>query len=849
MNWQMRPTMVLFWLLAVASPHTAAAATPEAREAASREAIVRDWMLQDYMSIALPEEFERQKERWKEEHVAAPESKPDAPVLKELACFKSPHDAVVERRMLDRVLAELGQIGEPLRESVNELTRAGIPGADPRWKALYLRGCELRRAERLAPLTDRWTRFVFSQHRHIPNTWKYTEGLSCAQSFRFFQPGSSLDMLELDGSYGKVRTLIEDSGGMLRNPDISYDGRRLLFAWKKSDFEDDYHLYEMDLDTRQVRQLTDGLGLADYEGAYLPDGNIVFSSTRCIQTVDCNWTEVSNLYLMDTQGRYMRRVGFDQVHTVFPTVTDDGRVLYTRWDYNDRGQIYPQPLFQMNADGTNQREFYGGNSWFPTNIIHARKIPGSRKVLAVVTGHHRAAHGKLAIIDPAQGRQEGRGVQLIAPVRTTEPIQVDQYALDGNQFQYPYPLDERRFLVTLALPTPEGTLGRFNIYFINQDGRRELLVEGPQTGEGIGCRQIVPIAPRPRPFVRPSRVDYRKTTGNFYMQDIYEGPGLQGIPRGTIKRLRVVTLRFRVAGIGKTEQSGEGGTSNVSTPIAVGNGSWDVKAVLGSADVYEDGSAFFRVPARTPVYFQALNEKNYVVQTMRSWTTLMPGETQSCVGCHDHKNRTPRSDPIASLAMQAGPQKLMPFYGPTRGFSFADEIQPILDRHCIECHTGEEDKPLNLTGELVTFGGMKRKLSRSYLTLTHTTGSNGDHTHPMVNWIDSMSGPAMLPPYHRGAARSQLMALLEQGHEGVSLSTEEMDKIACWIDLLVPYCGRYTEANTWSDEQQQLHAHYAAKRRRMESQEQANIRALIRHLSFPKPVLPKKLIRGENASQ
>ncbi len=804
----------------------AAEAGPDLRQAASREAVVRDWLLQDYMSIALPEELKREKQQWRDKHLTARESSPDAPVLKQLTCFVSDRDSIVEQRMIDRVAEELGPSGKAIRDEMQRLLRANRPGNDPRFRQLYLRACELRRAKRLQPLLARWNRFVFNQHHHITNTWKYTEALSDAQSYRFFKPGSSLEILELDGPYAKVRTLIDDPGGMLRNPDVSYDGKRLLFAWKKADRTDDYHLYEMDLDSRQVRQLTHGLGFADYEGVYLPDGNLLFNSTRCVQTVDCNWTEVSNFYLMDQEGRYMRRIGFDQVHTIFPTVTDDGRVLYTRWDYNDRGQIYPQPLFQMNPDGTCQREFYGGNSWFPTNIVHARKIPESTRLVAIITGHHRPAHGKLAVIDPALGRQEGRGVQLIAPKRETEAIRIDKYGIGGHQFQHPYPLDDERFLVTLALPTPEGQLGRFNIYLIDQDGRRELLVEGKETGEGIGCKQIVPLAPRPRPHLRPSKVDYRQKTGTFYLQNVYEGPGLRGIPRGAIKRLRVVALRYRAAGIGRTNQKGPGATSAVSTPIAVGNGSWDVKVVLGSATVYEDGSAFFRAPARTPVYFQALDENNYVVQTMRSWATLMPGENQSCVGCHEYKNTTPRAKPGVSLALKAGPQQLEPFYGPPRGFSFAEEIQPILDRHCVHCHVEGKDEPC-LSGEVVSIKSMRRKLSKSYLALTHTQGTNGDYNHSMVNWINSMSGPAMLPPYHKGAATSRLMTLLEEGHEGAKLSREERDKFACWIDLLIPYCGDYREANGWSQQERDLYAHFTAKRKGRQDQEQKNIRAWI----------------------
>ena len=775
------------------------------------------------MSVSLPKHLEQEKQAWRDKYLTAPESKPDAPVLKNLACFTSRTDSLVERRMIQRVAEELGKQADAILADVESLSRAGPPGNDPRWKRLYLQACELRRVERLEPLLNRWKRFIFNQQRHVPDSWKYTEALSDSTRNRAFRPGSSLNLLEIDGPYGKVRTLLEDAGGILRNPDVSADGKRILFAWKKSDRQDDFHLYEMELADGRISQLTQGLGFADYEGIYLPDASILFSSTRCCQTVDCNWVVVSNLYLADGDGGRIRRVGFDQVHTIFPTLTDDGRVLYTRWEYSDRGQIFPQPLFQMNPDGTKQREFYGNNSWFPTNIIHARKIPGSRKVVAIVTGHHRPALGKLALIDPGEGRQEGRGVQLLAPVRRPDPLKIDRYGLGGNQFQYPYPLDEERFLVTLALPTPEGELGRFNVYLIDREGRRELLVEGQQPGEGIGCKQIVPLAQRNVPHVRPSLVDYRKKTGTFYLQDVYHGAALNGLPRGAIKRLRVIALEYRAAAIGSARQEGRGGTSEVTTPIAVASGSWDVKVVLGDATVHDDGSAFFEVPARRPVYFQALDENNRAVHVMRSWTTLMPGENQSCVGCHEHKNTTPRAEYGTSLAIKAGCQKLEPFYGPARGFSFAKEIQPILDRHCIECHKCEDDDAPNLSGELVDMGRMKRNFSRSYLSLTHTQEFNGDCNHPMVNWIDCMSEPELLPVYHRGAATSQLMTLLDEGHQDVDLSQEELDKIACWIDLLVPYCGTYTEAAAWSEEEKQFYARSLAKRKRMEDIERSGL--------------------------
>jgi hypothetical protein len=267
----------------------------------------------------------------------------------------------------------------------------------------------------------------------------------------------------------------------------------------------------------------------------------------------------------------------------------------------------------------------------------------------------------------------------------------------------------------------------------------------------------------------------------------------------------------------------------VLTPVAIGHGSWDVKEVVGTATVHEDGSAAFEVPARTPIYFQALDEQGYVVQTMRSWTTLMPGETQSCVGCHENKNSVPPARHGPSLAMREGVQRLTPFHGPPRGFSFPKEIQPILDRKCTRCHNDSEENGCNLSPRLVTMGGAQRQFSRAYLSLTHTRGDTGDCSHRLVNWIDSMSKPSPLPPYYRGAATSGLMKLLAEGHEGVQLSREERERIACWIDLLVPYCGDFTESHAWPDKDAATYARYTERRRKMEDIERQNILSLLEH--------------------
>jgi hypothetical protein len=748
---------------------------------------------------------------------------------------------------LHAIIAELRADAGDLAAQFEQLK--GVAADDARFDQLYHDACLKRREVRLRTVLKNAPRIVFTQHYDMGGSfYAYTEGQSDAQNERTFVPGASLCILSMNGLFGEVRTLIDDPNGVIRDPDVSYDGHRILFAWKKSLDEDDYHLYDFDVETGNVRQLTSGLGFADYEGIYAPNGQIIFNSTRCVQTVDCWWTEVSNLYTCDTDGRYLRRLTFDQVHTNYPTVMPDGRILYTRWDYSDRGQMFPQKLFQMNPDGTGQTEYYGNNSWFPTSLLHARGIPGTTKALAIFSGHHTLQKGWLGIVDPSRGRQENEGARLIAPKRETVAERVDFYGQSGDQFQYPCPLSENEFLVTFK---SDGATSPFAIYWLDKDGRRELLV----ANERISCNQPVPLAARPLPHIRPDMPDYREKTGRFYMQDIYVGPGLKGVSRGTVKKLRVVALDFRAAGVGNNENGGPAGEALVCTPISTGNGSWDVKTVLGEVKVHGDGSAFFEVPARTPVYFQALDEKGYAIQTMRSWSTLQPNETASCVGCHESKNAAVPVKGTVSLALQAGVEKLAGFYGPPRGFSYRKEIQPILDRHCTSCHNAppsEMPPPVTAKAKLPDKLGdrafslldtdlldppAKRRFSQSYFALTgsrtvlgyeRTNSYRGNPEGTIVNWISSQSVPDMLPPYSAGAAKSELMMLLEKGHGGAKLSQEEIDKIACWIDLLVPFCGDYFEANAWTESELEKYNHFLEKRKGMQEMERRNIEQWIR---------------------
>jgi hypothetical protein len=399
-------------------------------------------------------------------------------------------------------------------------------------------------------------------------------------------------------------------------------------------------------------------------------------------------------------------------------------------------------------------------------------------------------------------------------------IKIDKYGQDGDQWQYPYPLDEENYLVTFR---PQGQ-ERFGIYFMNGKGERVLLASDP----AVSCNQPVPLIARPVPSRASYPTDWSKKTGSYTIQDIYHGPGLKGIARGTVRKIRVVSLDFMATDIGRKH-----GPSTISDLAA-----WDVKIVLGQAPVYEDGSVAFEVPARTPVYFQAIDAEGHVVQTMRSWSTLMPGEIFSCVGCHENKNEIVANKP-RSMALKAGIKPLEPFYDITgKGFSFPKMIQPIFDAKCVKCHKGEDTNLPDLRSTPVWDKQARKFWNMSYhkLISTDRPAPPANDTQQVLgtiaeksrylNWIGRWSIPVMIPPYSHGSSQSPLISLLEKGHEKVKMTQEEMDKISCWIDLALPHSGNWTEGMTPEDKE--IYMKVYKKRLDWEKREALNIQEYIK---------------------
>jgi len=488
----------------------------------------------------------------------------------------------------------------------------------------------------------------------------------------------------------------------------------------------------------------------------------MFVSTRCYQAVPCTGGDhVGLLYVSEADGGSVRQLTFDQDHSWNPTVLNDGRIVYTRWEYNDTPHYFSRIVFCMNPDGTRQMALYGSNSYFPNSTNYAQPIPGSStKIVAIISGHHgNPRMGEVAIIDTSEGEREADGVVRILPERhrKIEAVIVDQYATGKwPQFVQPHPLSDKFFLVSCK-PGPSAPWG---LYLVDVfDNLVPLMVD-----QDAALMEPIIVKARPTPPVIPPGVNLARDDALVYLFDVYRGRGLEGVPRGTIKKLRLIEPVYRYWGNGNTHS------------CAI-DGSWDVKRILGTVPVEEDGSAYFRVPANTPIMVQPLNDENMAQQHMRSWFTAMPGETLSCVGCHENR-RDAAAPGQRSTAQAKGPSEITPWYGEARGFSFEEEVQPVLDRACAKCHSK----------------GALDLRSRRAANWTEQWSPAYQSLHPYVRRPGLEADIRLLPPREFEANTSQLVQMLKKGHFGVKLSADDWDRIITWIDMNVPFAGDWKDA-------------------------------------------------------
>ena len=592
-----------------------------------------------------------------------------------------------------------------------------------------------------------------------------------------FRPGGAIKIIDFARG-GKVTTLLDVPEGIARDPEVHFDGERILFSMRKTQ-ADSYHIYEINVDGTGLRQLTFAEGVADIDPLYLPDGGIIMSSTREPKYCGCNRHIMCNLFRMSAEGENIHQISKNPHFDGHGFLMPDGRILYDRWEYVDRLQLDAQGLWTCNPDGTNHAIYWGNNTNSPGAVLDARAIPGTGRVVCVFAACHDRPWGALAVVDP------GIGIDGRKPViRTWPAAAVDLVSAKGNhsispltrrsprkgrkidwdtfrhhvklKYEDPYPLSDKYFLCSRMTGRGE----QMGLCLVDVFGNELLLhTEEP------GCYDPMPVAPRRRPPMTASRRDFKNADGQFYVLDVYRGTHMKGVQRGAVKSLRVVETTA------KRFWTPLGWYGGAAAP-ALNWHNFENKRILGTVPVEADGSAYFTVPSEKFVFFQLLDENGMMIHSMRSGTLVQPGELAGCVGCHEDRHTTAPAGRIP-LAMKRPPGKLSGWYGTPRLFNYMNDVQPVFNKHCVRCHDygKKASKKLKLAGDR---------------TLTFNTSYNELWRKGYTGCIGAGAAPVQ-QAYAWGSHISKLVATLRKGHNDVKLSAEETARIVTWIDLNGPF--------------------------------------------------------------
>lgn len=619
------------------------------------------------------------------------------------------------------------------------------------------------------------------------------------------RPGGGLFLLKQFRSDAPVTEdltgkLFPEPGSFLR-PALSDDATKVLFAWcrhyselakekdklNKANVPEDafYHVFEMNLDGTGLRRLTRGK-YDNFDARYLPDGRIVFLSTRRGQAIqvgkasaaasvakadlpDCyvrcggdasRPVAVYTLHTMDANGGDLTAISPFEMFEWEPSVANNGTILYSRWDYVDRDNMPYMSLWAINPDGTNARLVYGNYTQSPHCTFEPRAVPGSDKIVFTASGHHSQTMGSLVLLDPTLGTEGKAPLTRLTPATPFPEIE----GWPQGYYANPWPLAEETMLVSWGVEaeTREGRQRPVNgmgIHLFSRTGGLELLYRDPE----ISSMYPIPVQARVSPPILSSPVNWDgPQEGRFLIGDVTRG--LSTVKPGEIVALRVVAIPAK--------------TQPWMNQPAIGLTRDDPgKAVLGTVPVEADGSAYFRAPSGVAVFFQALDREGRVVQTMRSATHVQPGQTLSCVGCHDTRQDAPSARvPMASLR---APSKLTPGPEGSWPLRFDRLVQPVLEAHCVRCHRGD--------GKDVEAAKWDLTEARAYDTLA-------DHGKPSLR-------ESVLAAYRQGVSTegrnpsqtSALMTLLMApgGHRGVVLSRSDRDRIATWLDTYGQRTGAF----------------------------------------------------------
>ncbi len=581
----------------------------------------------------------------------------------------------------------------------------------------------------------------------------------------YSQGGGSLRRLNV--RTGRVTTLLDDPEGGVRDPQVHYDGRKVLFSYRRGG-SDYYHLYEINVDGTGLRQLTDG-PFDDIEPTYLPDGSIVFCSSRCNRWVLCWKVPVAILYRCDADGGNIEMLSSNAVTENTPAVLPDGRILYTRWEYVERSQLAYHHLWTINPDGTGQMAYFG--NMHPTGMHHnvaqrvgrevrydnvpgdvamlgAKPIPGTRKVVSIFSpGHGRREHkGFVTVVDPRRGPDHQPSARRIHP---------------GGDWRDPHPVAADRFLVARAN----------ELHLMDLEGNTQLLHRLAGDPPAMMLHEPSPVRPRPRERLAAPRSDAAQAVGHLILADAAAGRNMDGVAPGEIRKLLVLE-----------QLPGPFHNSPGFDGLSLW-GTFSLHRILGTVPVEPDGSAFFEAPAMRSLFFVALDEHDLAVKKMQSFVTVQPGETTGCVGCHEPRIVAPANPGRATLAaLQRRPSRIEPIAGMPEIVDFRRHLQPILDRHCIGCHNARDR-----AGELSLEAGPgmpshgRGRVYSSYVALVQRLGFVADGRNAHGN----------RPPRSMGSSASKLMTRIDGSHNDVAVSAEEAALLRLWLDSGAAANGTY----------------------------------------------------------
>jgi len=579
-------------------------------------------------------------------------------------------------------------------------------------------------------------------------------------------------------------------GGTFLSPEISFDGKTILFAYSEAkayakyqgktayewNHECCYHIFKVNADGSGLVQLTDG-PWDDFDPCFLPNGRVAFVSLRRGGYLRCGrHCPTYTLYSMEPDGSDIICLSFHETHEWQPSVNNDGMIVYTRWDYVDRDTNVAHHIWTCYPDGRDPRSFHGNyperresRPWMEMSI---RAIPGSHKYVATTGAHHGNAFGSLVLIDPRieddNASSQLERITPEAPFPEAEGRPIRNYMVYGTA----WPLSEDDYLCVY-----DPYVRNRGIYWIDRYGNKELIYRDP----AISCLSPMPFRPRRMPPVIPDQTTQtaaaRKAAGgdrpatvavmNMYDSDFQW-------PEGTkITDLRIIQLLPKATHAPNSPRIGVANQTNA-------------RAVLGTVPVEEDGSVFFEAPVGKLIYFQALDARGMAVQSMRSATYVHPGERLTCQGCHERKKRPPSRPLEMPLALRRGPSKIQPDCEGSNPFSYVRLVQPVLDRHCVGCH--KEKKALDLTG---TIEG-KNHFTRSYNNLA---GKYGFYFHVYNGSIRTgVHGGSRTIPGEFGAQASELLKYMDQRHYGVKLPKEDFHRLTLWLDCNSEFLGAYENA-------------------------------------------------------